>query len=125
MGESVIAQALKSRLADGVQDGDGKYRCRISFDRGFCGFDGHFEGNPIVPGVCIIEAVRCAAEQALEKRLTMKALSQCRFRAPLLPGDRADIALVIREKDGVQSVSGDISNENGIICRLRMELAAL
>lgn len=122
MGESVISQALKSRLRDGAWSEDGKYRCRITFDDSFCGFDGHFEGNPIVPGVCMIELVRCAAEEAYGKSLRMTRLSQCRFRAPLLPGDSADVMLACRENENVKTVTADVSNSNGLICRLRMEL---
>ena len=65
MSESIISSGLKQRLTDCRQTGDNAYSCTITFDPAFVGFEGHFEGNPVVPGVCLIELVRVHAETVL------------------------------------------------------------
>ncbi len=59
---------------------------------------GHFPGNPIVPGVVILDAVICAAEAWLGARFHVAGLSQAKFLAPLKPDEGARIELQLREK---------------------------
>jgi len=57
---------------------------------------GHFPGNPIVPGVVLLDAVVSAAEEWLGTRLHVLRLSHAKFLAPLKPDDAAQIELVLR-----------------------------
>lgn len=53
---------------------------------------GHFPGNPVVPGVVVLDHV-VAAIEARQGALPPLRLPQVKFQAPLLPGETADIAL--------------------------------
>ena len=57
---------------------------------------GHFPGNPIVPGVVILDAVICAAESWLGASFHVRGLSHAKFLAPLKPDEAARIELVLR-----------------------------
>lgn len=46
---------------------------------------GHFPGEPIVPGVLLLDAVRQACERAAGRALVMVGIDDVRFTAPLLP----------------------------------------
>ena len=59
---------------------------------------GHFPGRPVVPGVVVLERVVDAIEAA-HGPLGALRLPQVKFVQPLLPGDRADIA--------IEAVAGD------------------
>ncbi len=59
-------------------------------------FDGHFPGNPIMPGVLVIEAMAQAAgllllheiEDRDRRILFFSGIEKARFRRPVVPGDR-------------------------------------
>lgn len=59
-------------------------------------FDGHFPGNPIMPGVLVIEAMAQTAALLLlheledrdQKVLFFSGIEKARFRRPVVPGDR-------------------------------------
>jgi 3-hydroxyacyl-[acyl-carrier-protein] dehydratase len=63
-------------------------------------FEGHFPGNPIMPGVLVIEAMaqvggvlaRLSVSGALEKGedtvLYFAAIDRVKFRRPIIPGDQ-------------------------------------
>lgn len=57
---------------------------------------GHFPGNPIVPGVVVLDAVISAAEAWLGAGLAVDRLSFAKFLAPLRPNETAEIDLVLR-----------------------------
>jgi len=55
--------------------------------------EGHFPGNPVVPGVVLLDCALEAAEDWLAQPLEVATLTQAKFLAPLLPDERAQIAL--------------------------------
>jgi len=57
---------------------------------------GHFPGNPIVPGVVILDEVICAAEAWLGDGFHVHGLSHAKFLAPLMPDETARIELALR-----------------------------
>jgi 3-hydroxyacyl-[acyl-carrier-protein] dehydratase len=53
---------------------------------------GHFPGNPIVPGVLLLDEVLQAAEQ-WRGRFRLKSVESVKFTAPLEPGNAFSIEL--------------------------------
>jgi beta-hydroxyacyl-ACP dehydratase FabZ len=66
-------------------------------------FQGHFPGNPVMPGVLIVEAMaQCAAILGLrempdrEKKLFLfGGVDKARFRRPVVPGDQLHLECVV------------------------------
>lgn len=59
--------------------------------------EGHFPGNPMLPGVVVLDRVISAAEAWLADSSRVRGLPQVKFLSPLRPGDEAIIRLVLRE----------------------------
>jgi len=66
----------------------------VTFNEPF--FQGHFPGNPVMPGVLIIEAIAQTGAVLMSKSLNADvtgktilfiSLDNCRFRQPVRPGD--------------------------------------
>ena len=51
-------------------------------------FDGHFPGNPVLPGIAQLGMVLDLIGTALEKPVCVKEVSRVRFKQMILPGDR-------------------------------------
>ena len=125
MTDSVISEELRKRLDSMEQTADGGYTCKVLFDPGVRGFEGHFEGNPIVPGVCMIELARVHAEAVLGQMLRTGKISQCRFRSPILADMSADCKLLIRKLDDSGfKIQAEIRTGGNIACQMRMKAVA-
>ena len=122
MNDSIISEELRKRLQGCVQTAEQEYTCALTFDPQFTGFKGHFEGNPIVPGVCLIELARVHAETVLGCQLKTEEISQCRFRAPILTGMTADCKLQVRNLDDTHvRLQSEIRTGGNIACQVRLK----
>ena len=124
--DSVIGAALRARMRDRRRSEEtGEELCTLDFDPGFPGFDGHFPGNPIVPGVCLIAAARVFAEEVLGLPLEVAEIRQCRFRRPVQAGERAEVHLRIAEPEpGVRQVQASITVDGSPAAQLRLKAVA-
>lgn len=78
-------------------------------------FQGHFPDYPIMPGVLIVEAMaQCGGVLALrdlpdrgDKVVLFAAIDECRFRAPVTPGDQLRLELdILRRRANVTRMRG-------------------
>jgi beta-hydroxyacyl-ACP dehydratase FabZ len=73
----------------------------VSFNEPF--FQGHFPGEPVMPGVLIVEAMAQVGAMLLKrvvpdykrKLIMFLGLDEVRFRKPVRPGDRLDFVVEI------------------------------
>ncbi|MFC1570160.1 3-hydroxyacyl-ACP dehydratase FabZ [Candidatus Omnitrophota bacterium] len=88
-------------------------------------FQGHFPGEPIMPGVLQIEALAQAAgiiammEEGGKERLAFfMTINNCKFRKPVVPGDQ--LVLYVEEKKRVRGnivqVHGEASVDGKVVC---------
>ena len=68
-------------------------RARFTIDPGHPSLAGHFPGNPVVPGVLVLDEVVGAAQRLFGGGAALLAIPQVKFVSPLRPGVAAEITL--------------------------------
>lgn len=99
---------------------DNGFAVKIRFSAGFCGFRGHFPGNPVLPGVAQIMLLRCLLEKGLGGRVSVTGVSQAKFLLPV--GPDTDI-LACMEQDAKKEGrwKGFVETDAGIAARVVLE----
>ncbi|HBF38938.1 MAG TPA: hypothetical protein DDW50_16670 [Firmicutes bacterium] len=63
----------------------------------FEAFDGHFPGNPILPGVVLLEIATVGLEILLEKTISLKSIKKMKISGMVLPGQVIAIEININQ----------------------------
>jgi 3-hydroxymyristoyl/3-hydroxydecanoyl-(acyl carrier protein) dehydratase len=50
-------------------------------------FAGHFPGEPVLPGVCLLQCVLAALSKAEGKSVSLASVSKARFHSAVFPGE--------------------------------------
>lgn len=58
-------------------------------------FKGHFPGNPVMPGVCMIQIIKELTEKATGKQLFLKVSSNIKFMAIINPEENDILHLIL------------------------------
>ncbi|WP_421899943.1 3-hydroxyacyl-ACP dehydratase [Maridesulfovibrio sp.] len=103
---------LKEHISNSCNDlekTESGYSRSYIFKNSFPGFDGHFPGNPILPGVIqtligqesSMEALTC--EYPSEK-LALQSVTRCKFLRPVKPMEKLDLKFSLKTK-GLNHIS--------------------
>ena len=81
-----------------------RIEARLSVAADHPSLPGHFPGQPVVPGVLLLERLIEAAEESIGSPLRVTGMPQVKFLAPLLPGEEAIAVMELQSP----SAPGDI-----------------
>lgn len=96
-------------------------------------FQGHFPGQPVMPGVLIIEAMAQTGGLLLllevpdreKKLLYFVAVDDARFRRPVVPGDQLKVEMKVLawrgdfcKLEGKATVDGQLAAEATLMCKM-------
>lgn len=71
-------------LSDIAREGN-KWNGRIRFNAAHAIFTGHFPGQPVVPGVCMMQIVKEVMELILNKKMQIQQAGQVKFLQLITP----------------------------------------
>jgi 3-hydroxyacyl-[acyl-carrier-protein] dehydratase len=72
---------------------EGKFLATITLNKDHAIFKGHFPGNPVTPGVCMMQIIKELTESILKVSLTMVSTSNVKFMALINPEVNAQLTL--------------------------------
>jgi 3-hydroxyacyl-[acyl-carrier-protein] dehydratase len=94
---------------------DSKYTITILVNEKHEVFKGHFPGNPIMPGVCMIQIIKELTEKITQSTLMIQTLSNVKFMALINPEAtpelRLELDIVTTEDDLVKVKNTTYFNE--------------
>jgi 3-hydroxyacyl-[acyl-carrier-protein] dehydratase len=91
---------------------DQELKCRLVFNEDHAIFKGHFPGNPVVPGVCMMEIVKELLQEQVMQSLVLRTSGNVKFLQIISPLLQPTIAISWKDKDGLLGVKAAITLDN-------------
>ncbi|HEX9512901.1 MAG TPA: hypothetical protein VF939_20565 [Puia sp.] len=109
-----------------LETADNTVRAMLEIDPAHPLFMGHFPGQPVVPGVCMMQMVKEITEGVLGKETRLVKADQLKFLALLIPAEsrqlRMDLKLITRE-NGETGVDAQLLNESTLFFKFKGHFA--
>lgn len=77
----------------GLETSDKTITSRFVFPEEFVGFQGHFPGKKVLPGVCEIQCALLTIEKAKQKTPDLKEVALAKYFAPVSPDEEITCAV--------------------------------
>lgn len=116
---SIIFSAIRKCLNKLEISGEtGSASSEFCFDTAFPGFDGHFPGFAVLPGVVMIDLSLALCEDLLQCRLLLAGIEMAKFSNPILPGDLVEAEVSAVENNGTYRVRARLISGNKVAATL-------
>ena len=92
----------------------------FTFGDDFAGFDGHFPGNPLLPGIAQIMAAVLTAAPGRDARL--REIGRSKFLNMVRPGETMRVRVTTSAAGNAMKVSAECSTPNGPCAQLKLVL---
>jgi 3-hydroxyacyl-[acyl-carrier-protein] dehydratase len=90
-------------------------------------FQGHFPGNPILPGICTVEIARELLEKAMNKKLILRSAGNIKYLGFISPSATPEVQFNLAiQQNSTETVSGKISvvAAGTVVCSFKGEYSS-
>jgi 3-hydroxyacyl-[acyl-carrier-protein] dehydratase len=101
----------------------GELSAGFIFPEDFIGFQGHFPGNKILPGICQIQCVLSMLEKWQGKKAVLKEIISAKFISPVLPSEELICkAGSITEGNGAVILKASFSRDDKKVSEMKLRV---
>ena len=105
---------------DAFENVDGKIETAITIDAGHKIFEGHFPGQPVLPGVCMLQIFKELLEKATAQKLFLYQADNCKFLSMVDPRVSPQLVFTIdyTTTEGYIKANGILKSETTTFLKL-------
>ncbi len=118
-----IREEIAGHMFDLKQTEQGGLTARFIFPEDFIGYQGHFPGNKILPGVCQIQCIITMLEKWGKKNIVLKEIVLAKFLSSILPSEELTCACNdIGESSGVFTLKASCRKNDEKVAELKLKV---
>jgi len=88
----MLLEEIQRARSDLRPTADGTTAAAFVFPADFTGFQGHFPGRPVLPGVCLVQAVLALLGRSNSRPVLLREIVAAKFFSTVGPGDTVRVA---------------------------------
>jgi 3-hydroxyacyl-[acyl-carrier-protein] dehydratase len=96
-----------------IEQTENNYKIEVELMQDHPIYEGHFPGQPVVPGVCTLTIIRECIGKILSKSVSFDSIKECKYVSALIPeeGLKIIINLTLAADGGVKVVVERVDNK--------------
>ena len=123
MDMNSLEDELNHCLLSAQAAGSNEATLAFCYPETFNGFRGHFPGDPILPGVCILQSVRIGLERLWNHSLRLVGIVDAKFISRVKPDDVLDFTVRETAREaGVVTVKSRVTRKGERVAELTLKL---
>lgn len=95
--QTILTDFYTLESSDKLENGSFSANIKLNKDHNI--FNGHFPGNPVTPGVCMMQIVKELTEEFTGKKLFLKSASNVKFMAIINPFETPNLTMQLDIKE--------------------------
>ena len=106
-----------------VSDDKSSFNIEIKVNSAHPVFKGHFPGNPVMPGVCMLQIIKEITEEIVDSKLFMHKCANVKFLAMINPEINAVLQLQmnVSQNEGIVKVKSITKFEDTVALKMSAE----
>jgi 3-hydroxyacyl-[acyl-carrier-protein] dehydratase len=99
------------------QKENNSYRIMLELNAMHKIFEGHFPGQPVVPGACMLQMVKEVTEIILDKKVQLTKADNLKFLQVINPSEHRSLQMDLTfniSEDGIANVSAKLSSGSSV-----------
>lgn len=123
-GSSIHDAVVRNLSPLDISPENGRAAGEFRFDENFPGFDGHFPGNAILPGVVMVDMVIALCESACRHSLALTNIERAKYSGRVSPGDVVRVEVKMSEDGDIYRVEAKLTSEGGPVAGFTLRAEA-
>ncbi|MFW6414723.1 MAG: hypothetical protein ACOCZ2_00270 [Thermodesulfobacteriota bacterium] len=119
---SLISREIMASMTDFQEESPERASAWFVFSSDFTGFNGHFPGRKILPGICMLQAVLETMKKWQNREVKLQEIVQAKFFSPVGNDEQVVLTCNKQEKEGRQNlVKAVLNTPDRKIAQLRIK----
>ncbi|MCP4345018.1 MAG: hypothetical protein GY795_05770 [Desulfobacterales bacterium] len=119
---SLLNKQITDLIENKIEHRHGILNTEIKFDKKFIGFNGHFPGNPVLPGVVMIKVMIRMYEMHQKKEYILLQIKQAKFISPVSADTIISFSVKPDTDQNGIKLSGKILKSENVIAKISLAL---
>ncbi len=117
-----IYHEIAAAISEQRRETDGSLSAIARFSADFTGFKGHFENQPILPGICQLELVRAVVARELGKPLVLLQVKNVKYLRVVRPEEELAVKVNVSNCADTLLIDATIKASDSLISKIKLEL---
>ncbi|MDR1055572.1 MAG: hydroxymyristoyl-ACP dehydratase [Prevotellaceae bacterium] len=100
---------------------------KVTLNAGHAVYNGHFPGQPVLPGACSLQIIKECAEYAVNKDLRYSEIQSCKYLSVINPIDDnvLEIRFNCKESENGIKLTADVDQKEQPVIKLKAVLTVM
>ena len=90
---NLVQKEILDSIIDIKSESNSELNIKLSFSKNFIGFNGHFDEQPVLPAICLLEIIKCSLYKQFCEMPIISEILSAKFHNTITVKEKIDISI--------------------------------